>query len=158
MSPITIRKLNLNHELMWSYAGHVLERTPTTIRLEARFNRPTTDYGYAVFEENDRFVEHFFADRWYNIFEVHSVQDNHLKGWYCNIVKPAMFSADEIAQVDLALDVWINPDSTYRVLDQDEFDALPLDAETRQHATSALRELLDRLHRRLPPFDTPGLL
>ena len=158
MSPITIRKLNLNHELMWSYAGHVLERTPTTIRLEARFNRPTTDYGYAVFEENDRFVEHFFADRWYNIFEVHSVQDDHLKGWYCNIVKPAMFSADEIAQVDLALDVWINPDGTYRVLDQDEFDALPLDAETRQQATSALRELLDRVQLRLPPFDTPGLI
>ena len=45
MPPITIRKLNLAHELMWSYAGHVLERTPTTIRLEARFNRPTTDYG-----------------------------------------------------------------------------------------------------------------
>jgi len=158
MSPITIRKLNLNHELMWSYAGHVLERTPTIIRLEARFNRPTTDYGYAVFEENDRFVEHFFADRWYNIFEVHSVHDDHLKGWYCNIVKPAMFSDNEIAQVDLALDVWINPDGTHCVLDQDEFDALLLDAETRQQATSALRELLDLLHHRLPPFDTPGLI
>ncbi|CAG1001763.1 hypothetical protein GPROT1_03950 [Gammaproteobacteria bacterium] len=157
-SPITIRKLNLHHELMWSYGGHVLERTPTTIRLEARFNRPTTDYGYAVFEHNDRFVEHFFADRWYNIFEVHSVQDDHLKGWYCNIVKPAVFSADEIAQVDLALDVWIDPDGAYRVLDQAEFDALPLDTDTRQHATSALRELLDLLHRRLPPFDAPGLI
>ncbi|MBP7687536.1 MAG: DUF402 domain-containing protein [Thermoflexales bacterium] len=158
MSPITIRKLNLNHELMWSYAGHVLERTPTAIRLEARFNRPTTDYGYAVFEENDRFVEYFFADRWYNIFEVHSVQDDHLKGWYCNIVLPALFSADEIAQVDLALDVWINPNGTHRILDQNEFDALPLDATTRQEATSALRELLDLLHHRLPPFDTPGLI
>ncbi len=155
MSPITIRKLDLKHELMWSYAGHVLERTPTFIRLEARFNRSTTDYGYAVFEENDRFVEHFFADRWYNIFEVHSVQDDHLKGWYCNIVKPALFSVDEIAQVDLALDVWIDPDGAYRMLDQDEFDALPLDADTRQQATSALHELLVVLHHRQPPFDAP---
>ena len=103
-------------------------------------------------------MEHFFADRWYNIFEIYSVQDNHLKGWYCNIVLPAMFSADEIAQVDLALDVWIAPDGTYRVLDQDEFDTLSLDAETRPEATSALRELLDLLHHRLPPFDTPGLI
>jgi protein associated with RNAse G/E len=158
MSPITIRKLNLNHELMWSYTGHILERTPIYIRLEARFNRPTTDYGYAVFEQNDRFVEHFFADRWYNIFEVHSVQDDHLKGWYCNIVQPAIFSADDIAQVDLALDVWIDPAGADRVLDQAEFDALPLDADTRQQATSALRELLDLLHRRLPPFDAPGLI
>jgi protein associated with RNAse G/E len=157
-SPIVIRKLNLNHELMWSYTGHVLERTPTTIRLEARFNRPTTDYGYAVFEQNDRFVEHFFADRWYNIFEVHSVQDDHLKGWYCNIVQPAVFSADDIAQVDLALDVWIDPAGTYSVLDQAEFDALPLEADTRHAAMNALHELLNVLHRRLSPFDVPGLI
>jgi protein associated with RNAse G/E len=150
--PITIRKLNLNHEQMWSYSGHVLERTPTYIRLEARFNRPTTDYGYAVFEENDRFVEHFYADRWYNIFEIHAVQDDHLKGWYCNIVKPALFSANEIAQVDLALDVWIAPDGGAQVLDQVEFDALPLDTETRQQATAALNTLLDLLAQRAHPF------
>ena len=157
-SPITIQKLNLQHELMWSYSGEVLERTPTYIRLEARFNRPTTDYGYAVFEHNDRFVEHFYADRWYNIFEIHAVQDDHLKGWYCNIVKPAVFGVDHIAQVDLALDLWINPDGTHRVLDQDEFDALPLDADTRQPAVNALSELLDRLHHHLTPFEAAGLL
>ena len=151
-SPVTIRKLNLNHDLMWSYTGHVLERTPTYIRLEARFNRPTTDYGYAVFEQNDRFIEHFYADRWYNIFEIHSVQDDHLKGWYCNIVKPALFSADEIAQVDLALDVWIAPDGSYQVLDQAEFDALPLDADTRRQANAALDTLLDLLAQRAQPF------
>ncbi len=157
-SPITIQKLNLQHELMWSYSGEVIERTPTYIRLEARFNRPTTDYGYAVFEHNDRFVEHFYADRWYNIFEIHAVQDDHLKGWYCNIVKPAVFGVDHIAQVDLALDLWINPDGTHRVLDQDEFDALPLDADTRHQAVNALGELLDRLHHHLTPFEAAGLL
>ena len=111
-----------------------------------------------MFEQNDRFIEHFYADRWYNVFEVHAVQDDHLKGWYCNIVEPAMFSADEIAQVDLALDVWISSDGAHQVLDRAEFDALPLDAAARQQATNALRELLDRVQRRLPPFDAPGLI
>jgi protein associated with RNAse G/E len=152
-STITIRKLNLNHELMWSYTGQVLERTPAYIRLEARFNRPTTDYGYAVFEQNDRFVEHFFADRWYNIFEVHSVQDDHLKGWYCNIVKPAAFSTDNIAQVDLALDVWIKPDGQYMLLDEAEFRDLPLDDEARQQAQQATAELLALVQHRAPPFE-----
>jgi hypothetical protein len=152
-SPITIRKLNLNHELMWSYTGLVLERTATHIRLEARFNRPTTDYGYAVFEQNDRFVEHFFADRWYNIFEVHSVQDDHLKGWYCNIVKPAVFNADDIAQVDLALDIWIDPAGTPRLLDEDEFHDLDLDTETRRQAQRAVTELLALVQQRVTPFD-----
>ena len=154
LPPIIIQKLNLDHKLLWSYTGHVLERTPTYIRLEAHFNRATTDYGYAVFERGDRFVEHFFADRWYNIFEVHSVQDDHLKGWYCNIARPAVFSADDIAQVDLALDLWIKPDGSYQALDQAEFDALELELDTYRQARRAVDELLDLVSRRVPPFNS----
>ena len=130
-----------------------IERTPTRIQLEARFNRETTDFGYAVFEQNDRFVEWFFADRWYNIFEIHSVQDDHLKGWYCNIVQPALFRDGEVAQVDLALDVWLAPDGSARLLDEDEFAALTLDAATQAHAKQAVNELLDLVRQRKPPFD-----
>jgi len=149
---ITINKLNLQREIVWSYTGEVVERAPQYIQLEARFNRDTLDLGYTVFERNDRFVEHFFADRWYNIFEVHAVGDDHLRGWYCNIVEPAMFGDRAIAQVDLALDVWINPDGSYLVLDRDEFDALPLPADTRQQAQQAVHNLLDLLARRSAPF------
>ena len=153
-NPITINKLNLQREIVWSYTGEILERAPHYIRLEARFNRDTLDLGYTTFERSDRFVEHFFADRWYNIFEIHSVHDNHLKGWYCNIVEPAVFGDRTIGQVDLALDVWINPDGSHLILDQDEFDALPLTAAARQQAQHAVQELLERLAQRAAPFNT----
>ncbi len=149
---ITINKLNLQREIVWSYTGEVVERAPHYLRLEARFNRDTLDLGYTVFERDDRFVEHFFADRWYNIFEVHAVGDDHLRGWYCNIVEPAMFGDTAIEQVDLALDIWIDPDGSHLVLDRDEFEALPLMAETRQHAQQAVQDLLDLLARRAGPF------
>jgi uncharacterized protein len=149
---IVIKKLNLAHEVTWSYTGYVIEQTPTRIKLEARFNRESVDLGYAVFEKNDRFVEWFFADRWYNIFEVHSVQDDHLKGWYGNIAKPALFSDGEIAQVDLALDVWVAPDGSTRLLDEDEFSTLTLDAETHTHARQAVSELLAWVQQRAAPF------
>ncbi len=149
---ITVNKLNLQNDVTWSYTGEVIERAPQHILLEARFNRDTVDLGYAVFERNDRFVERFFADRWYNIFEIHSVHDDHLKGWYCNIVKPAAFGDRTIEQVDLALDLWINPDGSYQVLDQAEFDALPLDATTRQRARRAVGELIDLLYQHAEPF------
>jgi protein associated with RNAse G/E len=151
---LTIKKLNLNRELVIAYDGVVLERTADAIVLEARFQRATLDLGDTVFEHHDRFVEHFFADRWYNIFEIHSVHDDHLKGWYCNIVKPAAFGAETIEQVDLALDVWINPDGSYRVLDREEFDALELDRTTRLRAQQAVSELIYLLHHRAAPFTT----
>jgi len=151
---LTVKKLNLKRELAIAYEGTVLERTLDMIVLEARFQRPTMDLGYATFEHHDRFIEHFFSDRWYNIFEIHSVHDDHLKGWYCNIVQPAEFSRDTIEQVDLALDVWINPDGSYRVLDQAEFDALEIDRATRQRAQQAVGELIYLLHHRAAPFTT----
>jgi protein associated with RNAse G/E len=149
---LTVKKLNLNHELVIAYDGNVLERTPESIVLEARFNRETMDLGYAVLEHHDRFVERFYADRWYNIFEIHSVHDDHLKGWYCNIVQPASFNADTLEQVDLALDVWIDPDGSYRVLDRAEFDALPLDRATRRQAQRAVGELIYLLYHHVEPF------
>ncbi len=149
---ITVKKLDLNHDLVIAYDGQILERTPDAIVLEARFNRETRDLGYAVLEHNDRFVERFFADRWYNIFEIHSAHDDHLKGWYCNIVKPASFSAEAIEQVDLALDVWVNPDGSYHVLDQDEFNTLQLDRTTRLHAMQAVGEVIYLLYHRAAPF------
>jgi predicted RNA-binding protein associated with RNAse of E/G family len=154
MQPITVNKLDLNHKLLWSYTGHMIDRSVTMIKLEARFNRETRDAGYVVFEKNDRFVEFFYTDRWYNIFEIHSVKDDHLKGWYCNIAKPALFSGNAIDQVDLALDVWINPDGTTLILDEDEFTALWLDEVTRQQAQQAVQELITLVHQRDTPFNT----
>jgi hypothetical protein len=154
MSPITINKLNINHEVIWSYTGNTIERSDNIIKLEARFNRDTSNAGYVIFEKYDRFVEYFYADRWYNIFEIHSATDDRLKGWYCNIAKPAMFNDGIIDQVDLALDVWINPDGTALILDEDEFAELNLDEATRQQAQQAVQELIDLVHQQATPFDS----
>jgi hypothetical protein len=154
MQPITINKLDLDHKLLWSYTGSVIELSDNAIKLEAFFNRETRDAGYVIFEKHDRFVEFFYADRWYNIFEIHSVKDDHLKGWYCNIAQPAVFSANAIDQIDLALDIWINPDGTTLILDEDEFAALDLDHATRQQAHQAVKELIDLVRQRIAPFDS----
>jgi uncharacterized protein len=151
---LTVKKLNLNHELVVAYDGTVLHRTAESIVLEARFQRPTVDLGYTVFEQHDRFVEYFFTDRWYNIFEIHSVHDDHLKGWYCNIAQPAVFGDGTLEQIDLALDVWINPDGSYHVLDREEFDALEIDRTTRLRAQQAVSELLYLLYHHAAPFTT----
>ena len=149
---LTVKKLNLNREPIIAYDGTVLERTPQAIVLEARFQRETMDLGYAVLEHDDRFVEHFYADRWYNIFEIHSVHDDHLKGWYCNIARPAVFGSETIEQTDLALDMWINPDGSYHLLDREEFEALDLDRTTRLRAQQAVGELLYLLYHHAAPF------
>ncbi|OQY20658.1 MAG: hypothetical protein B6I35_10355 [Anaerolineaceae bacterium 4572_32.2] len=46
------------------------------------------DLGYVALEPSDRWTECFYTDRWYNVFEIHAADDS-LKGWYCNITRPA---------------------------------------------------------------------
>jgi len=138
---IEVVKLNTARQETWRYSGRVLRREPHAIRLEALFNREDMLFHGILLGKGDRFVEEFYDDRWYNVFEMHDRADDHLKGWYCNICLPAEFAGAEVRYVDLALDLLVYPDGRLLVLDGDEFEALEIDAETRQQALAALEEV-----------------
>ena len=139
---ITVRKRNEKELVTWEYSGEVLERGRDFIRLEARFNRADMPFQGIVLKQNDRFVETFYTNRWYNVFEIHDRDDDAIKGWYCNVGHPAVWDAPNvISYVDLALDLWVTPDGRQAVLDEDEFDAMKLDELTRIRAREALAEL-----------------
>jgi hypothetical protein len=153
---ISIRKLDLNDGEVFRYSGRLVEAGPDRVLVEATFTRRDIDAGYVVFRTGDRYLEWFYADRWYNIFELHDVSDDHLKGWYCNITYPAQISAEDVAWADLALDVFVSPDGVVQVVDQDEFDALQLSEEARRTAWDAVDALRAHVARREPPFDGIG--
>jgi predicted RNA-binding protein associated with RNAse of E/G family len=150
---LTVIKNDHTGREVWRYEGRLLERGPTWVRLEAHFNRDDVAAGYHTFRRGDRFVEWFYSDRWYSIFEMHDVDDDHLTGWYCNVSRPARLEDGVIAADDLALDVFVAPDGAIMLLDEEEFAALPLDAATRAAVWSALDELRRLVEQRHPPFD-----
>jgi hypothetical protein len=145
---IVVIKRNAAGEETWRYGGRVLERGPDFVRLEARFNRPDLPFMGITLKQGDPFIETYYTERWYNIFEIRDRDDGRTKGWYCNVARPAVLEAeDRLSFVDLALDLWVAADGTATVLDEDEFAALNLDAETAFRAQAALDELLDRFGR-----------
>jgi protein associated with RNAse G/E len=139
--PIKVLKKNLEGRVTWQYEGQVLRREQNAVVLEAFFNRPDLPFMDVIFKQNDRFVETFYTDRWYNIFEIYDRDDGRLKGWYCNVGRPAILSEGEVSYVDLALDLWVSAEGKRTVLDQDEFDMLSLDDSEREKALSALADL-----------------
>jgi uncharacterized protein len=139
---ITVIKRNLEGREVMRYSGMVLSKGPGGITLEANFEHADVPVANIVLRRGDRFIETYYTDRWYNIFEIHNRENDRLKGWYCNIGKPAVAEGtDIISYIDLALDLWVAADGTQTVLDEDEFAALDLDAETRSQARAALAEL-----------------
>jgi protein associated with RNAse G/E len=139
--PVTVVKLNTDRQETWRYTGEVLRRSPDELLLEAYFNRDDLPFHGITFGRNDRFVEIYYSGRWFNIDEIHDRDDDHLKGWYCNVSRPAEWSDERVAYVDLALDLLVYPDGRQLILDEDEFAALAIDEETRAQARAALKEL-----------------
>jgi hypothetical protein len=109
-APVTVSKLNPAGEETWRYTGQLLERGINFLTLEAYFNREDVEYHGLFLGKGDRFVETYYTDRWYNIFEIHSRQDDSVTGWYCNIGCPAEINGDCLSYVDLALDLIVYPD------------------------------------------------
>ena len=140
---ITVYKLDHHGRELWRYPGRVLARDATSIRLEGFYNRDDTVVGYAVFRRGDRLAETFYSDRWYNVFAVYDRDDGALKGWYCNITRPATITDEAVSGDDLALDVWVSPDGAATVLDEEEFAALELGEDERDAARQALGQIIE---------------
>lgn len=106
-----------------------------------------------TFRKDDLMLERYYTDRWYNLFEVHQGSSDQVKCWYLNLSYPAQFSAESIIWQDLALDLVVYPNGEYRLLDEDEFNALPLDVEVRRHCLETVQDILSA-----PGLIKPGLV
>ncbi|GCE11647.1 DUF402 domain-containing protein [Tengunoibacter tsumagoiensis] len=140
---ITVSKLTLDGAVKVRYTGEICQQKATERVIRAYWTQPTLDLGYTSFEPNDCFIEYYYTERWFNVFTICSA-NGQLKGWYCNITEPAIFSDTGIQQVDLFLDLWVAPDGHYLLLDEDEFAAASPMLSQRQQlgAQQGLNELL----------------
>ena len=155
MDRITIRKLDHSGEEKATYSGSVLWRREHELAVSTAWERPPLDTGYVFLDLDDRWTEHFYDNHWYNIFEIRTVT-GALRGWYCNVTRPVRIDADTVDWEDLALDLWVDPDGTMRVLDKDEFEDLPISQREREHSRAALAELKMLVEERRGPFSAVG--
>ncbi|KUH37236.1 MULTISPECIES: DUF402 domain-containing protein [Streptomyces] len=130
------------------YPAEVLSDDGTLLTVRAAWaGEGVRDFGFVRFEPGDVFTEHYGRDRWYSVKEVRAA-DGTLKGWYCDITRPAEVTAAEVVVEDLDLDLWVSADRT-RVLrlDEDEFAASGL-ADRDPAAAARAVEALDALEAR----------
>jgi hypothetical protein len=141
MSQITVIKYDHAGVEKFRYPGKVLTREKTRLAIEARFQNEDTDFHGILFNKGDRFLETYYTDRWYNIYEIHDHVDDRLKGWYCNISHPAIIEDGYVSFRDLSLDLLVYPNGRQLVLDEDEFAGAKLPNAIRTAALKGLKEL-----------------
>lgn len=149
MSEITIVKCDSIGREVFRWKANVLERGEREILVQAYFGLENHFMGDIPLEPGDRFVESYYTDRWYNIFEVHSRETDQLKCWYANLSYPAEITGDTITFRDLALDFLVRPDGSEELLDLEEFENLTIPAEDKQNVLVELEKLKSEVRNRL---------
>ena len=116
-----------------------------------RPSTPIVQNGKTVLDDNFATVWFVFTGLWYDVGKVYNL-DNEWTGYYCDIMKPVKRSMDVNGKLecfeitDLFLDLWINPDGTYQIQDEDEFEAAIqegiIDAELERKAWEVMKTLI----------------
>ena len=116
-----------------------------------RPSSPIVQKGETVLGDNFPVVWFVFTGLWYDVGKVYNL-NSEWTGYYCDIMKPVKRSMgidgklDRFEITDLFLDLWVNPDSTYEIQDEDEFeDAVQsgaIDAELEKKAWDVLKALI----------------
>ena len=112
---------------------------------------PIIQNGKTVLADNFAAVWFVFTGLWYDVGKVYNLE-NEWTGYYCDIMKPVKRGVDVNGKLncfeitDLFLDLWINPDGTYQIQDEDEFGEAvqndAIDAELERKALEVLKALI----------------
>ena len=115
---------------------------------------PIIQNGQTVLADNFAAIWFVFTGLWYDVGKVYNL-NNEWTGYYCDIMKPVKRSIDRTGKLDcfeitdLFLDLWINPDGTYEIQDEDEFEEAiqigAIDTELERKARDVLDTLIAKV-------------
>lgn len=116
-----------------------------------RPSSPIVQNGETVLGDDFTAVWFVFTGLWYDVGKVYNL-NNEWTGYYCDIMKPVKRSVDATGKIDcfeitdLFLDLWVNPDGTYQIQDEDEFEEAVQDgvinAELAKKAWNVMKTLI----------------
>jgi uncharacterized protein len=153
---ITIRACKYDGLEHRRWHARLLSRDGSLIVLDARFDRLIKHDLLGTILPGTISVEYYWLDRWYNVFRFHE-PTGQLRSYYCNVNVPPRFDGRSLSYVDLDIDILVEPDLSYRIVDLDEFETnsahFRYPAEVRSRAHAALRELVALIESRQFPFD-----
>ena len=124
--------------------------------LDAVFDEEIQHDSVGTIESGTISTEYYWLDRWYNVFRF-SDSEQKLKNFYCNVNVPPQFDGRVLKYIDLDIDVLVDPDLTYKVLDEDDFEEnakrYPYPEEVQAQARTALTDLIELIETRSFPFN-----
>lgn len=133
----------------------MLRQEGPLIALDARFSDEISHDVLGTIAIGTHSLEYYWLDRWYNVFRF-AQPDGELRNYYCNVNVPPTFDGETLSYVDLDLDVLVQPDFSYQILDVLDYEAnvkhYGYSVEVQANARRAVDELVRMIETREFPF------
>jgi len=137
------------------WPAQLLRQEGPLIVLDAQFSEEVVHDLLGTIPSGTHSLEYYWLDRWYNVFRF-AQPDGQLRNYYCNVNVPAKFDGATLSYVDLDLDILVDPDFSYTVLDREDFEQnvreFGYPAEVEANARRAVDELVRMIETRQFPF------
>ncbi|HEX6190033.1 MAG TPA: DUF402 domain-containing protein [Pyrinomonadaceae bacterium] len=125
------------------------------IVLDAEFDVDVSHEILGEIKQQTRTVEYYWLNRWYNVFRFLE-GDGSTRLWYCNINTPPEFNDRVLTYIDLDIDILVDSDFSFQLLDMDEFETngrrYGYSDEEKRQAQKAVDELITMIETRQFPF------
>jgi protein associated with RNAse G/E len=135
--------------------AHITKHDGSMIVLEGEFDNDVQHDLLGEIKRGTRTVEFYWLDCWYNIFQFLK-SDGSTRLYYCNISTPPVLDGGVLSYTDLDIDILVQPDLSYDVLDLEEFEQnarrLNYSDETKRRAHEAVIELVLMIKAHQFPF------
>ena len=158
---ITVRAHKYDGSIHRSWRAEVLRQESSLIVLDAVFADEVQHDLLGTIARGTVSLEYYWLDRWYNVFRFQQ-PTGELRNYYCNVNIPPTFDGQLLTYVDLDIDILVNADFSYSVLDQEEFDenanVYGYSDDVRKQAELAVVELKELIETRSFPFGEPGAI
>lgn len=118
---LTVHAKKYDGRVRKTWTGGVVSESDELIVLVAKFEEAVEHNDLGHIAAGTLSFEHFWTDRWYNIFRFHH-PDGEPLAYYVNIAMPAEIDGDILSYIDLDIDVIRWPDGRIEVLDLDDFE------------------------------------
>lgn len=156
---ITVRAHKYDGSEHRSWKARVLRQEGPLLVLDATFDREIKHDLLGTIASGTSSIEYYWLDRWYNVFRF-ADPNGTLRSYYCNVNVPPEFDGQVLSYIDLDIDILVEPDLTYRVVDLDDFEQnaklFGYSEDVQNKARQALRRLIELIESRAFPFSDAG--
>jgi protein associated with RNAse G/E len=153
---ITVRVLKYDGAEYRRWQARLARREGSLVILDAEFEFDVQHESLGTIPRGTRTIEYYWLNRWYNVFRfLDEVGKTSL--YYCNINLPPRLEGGLLSYIDLDIDILVQPDFSYQILDLEEFETnaalYGYSDQVKEKARAAVNEMSLIIESSQFPFD-----